>query len=200
MRAATSQEPAPVDWRPRSKRLAAWTLREFAKLCCGWDPSSDEIPDLKEYRAVVEEVTRAAGSGVIPVIGDGPWPVTGADRVYEDRPAFRPSDVAAWAGARFPSFPFRELATSGELGKRERDTLYEIIRACVALLKIGAGSSVAVVIEAQARDNESEVRANTIQRHLKAAGARTTAEATGKRDSVEATGKRDSVDQLIAEQ
>ena len=91
-----------ADWKHRD----AWTVREFAQLCCGWNPSENRIPDQNAYNEAVDRINRAVRVNRLQV-SELNWPSTGAERLYESVPMFRPSEVVGWAKEMFPdTFPF----------------------------------------------------------------------------------------------
>jgi hypothetical protein len=98
-----SKESWQKYWRHRD----AWTVREFAQLCCGWNPSLYTFPDRDAYNEALESINRAVRVRALPIIDDLAWPSTPAERLYEAVPTFRPNEVIAWALAHYPKkFPF----------------------------------------------------------------------------------------------
>jgi hypothetical protein len=95
-------------WVDYWRRRDAWTLREFAFLCCGWNPSEYHFEgrDQALYNEAVESINRAVRVGVLDALRLA-WPATGAERMYDSVPAFKPSQVAAWAVKHYPAFPYR---------------------------------------------------------------------------------------------
>jgi hypothetical protein len=94
------------DWRDRWQHQDAWTVREFTQLCCGWNPSVYEFPNRDQYNEALESINRAVRVKVLPTI-ELSWPATGAERLYDSFPMFRPREVAPWAAKRYPGvFPY----------------------------------------------------------------------------------------------
>ena len=101
---AFESSAGPDDWRARWKSEDAWTVREFAQLCCGWNPSVHEFPNRDLYNEVLEKINRAVRVGALPTIDKLGWPPTEAERMYDSVPAFRPLETIAWAARRYPLF------------------------------------------------------------------------------------------------
>lgn len=94
------------EWRNRWQHQDAWTVREFAQLCCGWNPSVYEFPNRDLYNEALESINRAVRAKVLPTI-ELLWSATGAERLYDSVPMFRPQEVASWAAKRYPdTFPY----------------------------------------------------------------------------------------------
>jgi len=95
------------DWREYWKLRDAWTVREFAQLCCGWNPTDYTFPDQTQYNEARDSINRAVRVRALATIDDLAWPKTGAEVMYDEVPAFRPFEVAAWAARKYPrTFPF----------------------------------------------------------------------------------------------
>jgi hypothetical protein len=85
---------------------SAWTLRELAFLCLGWNPSDGHIRDRDRYQEAVDSIVRAVQVKALPII-ETAWPVTGAEQIYDGAPMFKPRDVAPWAAEHYSTFPYR---------------------------------------------------------------------------------------------
>ena len=170
------------EWVEYWKHRDAWTPREFAQLCCGLNPNGVDNfrgdDGMSVYNEARDSIMRAVRVKVLPVIEDLAWPPTGPERFYDATPTFRPSDVAAWAVARYPkTFPYaadawgKPLSSSVDknLGQRERDSLLAIIAglAASAQIDISKTSKAAAAIEAITEQNGARVAARTIEDHLK---------------------------------
>ncbi len=174
------------DWRDRWQHQDAWTVREFAQLCCGWNPSVYAFPNRDLYNEALESINRAVRVKVLPTI-ELLWPATGAERLYDSVPMFRPHEVASWAAKRYPlpAFPYlpdawefeaRVLGKSAEansiekpLGSRERATLLTIIAALAkgAGIDVSMASKAGEVIEALTTKIDARIAARTVEDHLK---------------------------------
>ena len=93
-----------TDWVEYWKQQDAWSLRELAKLCCGWNPSDYQIPDRVQYDAAVRAIRDAVRTGALRTLDT---PDAASDFLYDERPLFRPRLVVAWAAAKYPLFPYR---------------------------------------------------------------------------------------------
>ena len=108
----SSPEDALDSW----KHEDAWTLDEFAKLCCGWIPSPVH-PDQKAWKKAVKRIESAVSVKKLQVC-ELRWPGTDLEKDYAEVPLFRPSEGVRWvkewkerspdeAKERFPDeFPF----------------------------------------------------------------------------------------------
>ena len=171
-------------WKEYWKEQDAWTLREFAQLCCGLNPDGiDNFPNgnMEQYNEARNSIGRAVRVKVLPTIDELAWPATGAEQMYEAIPAFRPREVAQWAAKRYPrTFPYSAKAWKGNgeaagaiddkpLRERERTTLLKIIAglAKAADIDISKPSKAAQSIEASIQDVGATVSARAIEDHLK---------------------------------
>jgi DNA-binding XRE family transcriptional regulator len=97
------------DWKHRWRTETKCSVRELAKLCQGWDPDSDVLPDPAAYNATVEKILRAVrNTDLLPT--DARVQMTREEFFYGDGPLFWMRDAAMWAAKRFPSFPYGEAA------------------------------------------------------------------------------------------
>ena len=48
-----------VEWLGKD----AWTLREFAMLCCGWNPDRNDIPDPSAYNRALADIVAHTKEG-----------------------------------------------------------------------------------------------------------------------------------------
>ena len=109
----TGRKQNSDEWKRRWKEETAWKASELAKLCCGWNPDSDVLPDPAAYNHAMETILRAVRVGDIQTI-DLRVPASREEFFYGDVPLFRPSEVCAWAAKRFPGFPYMDtLARDG---------------------------------------------------------------------------------------
>jgi len=103
---APTRSAAAVAWRAKWLHQDAWTVREFALLCCGWNPSENEVPDIDRYNEALEAINRAVRVKILPTL-ELQWPPTHAERLYDSVPYFKPGEVARWAADRYPdAFPY----------------------------------------------------------------------------------------------
>lgn len=111
-----------VNWRDRWRDQDAWTVREFAQLCCGLNPGGmDNFPDhhMALYNEARDSINRAVRVKVLRTIDELAWPATGAEHMYEAVPAFKPCEVAPWAAKRYPGvFPYSADAWEKDLFAR----------------------------------------------------------------------------------
>jgi hypothetical protein len=160
----------PNDWLGYWKNRDAWTLREFAQLCCGWNPSLYEFPNREAYSEALESINRGVRVGAIPTIENLKWPPTGAERMYDAVPAFRPKDVTAWASKHYPErFPYSTQDWESEdLDPRERTTLLAIIYVLAEMAKVpwSEPSKAAGIIAAVAARQRVRIGVKTIETHL----------------------------------
>lgn len=56
-----------ADWRDRWAKKTAWTLREFAMLCCGWDPDGPVL-DRRAFDDALSKIEAAVASGELPTM------------------------------------------------------------------------------------------------------------------------------------
>ncbi|MEQ1897787.1 MAG: hypothetical protein ABL971_10425 [Vicinamibacterales bacterium] len=166
------QNESPEDWKARWHVMDAWTVGEFAMLCCGWDPGTGEHPDQGAFNAAVEAITRAVRVGAIPTC-ELKWPARIEEQIFSGAPLFRPSEVSEWALKRFPAtFPVpAEWASEGALDIRERTSLLRIIAALAGLAKIDLNNPARAAedLEAEMRRLHVSLERRTIGKHLKAA-------------------------------
>ena len=80
--------PVKPAWQELCRSQDAWTVRELAFLCCGWNPSVTEVPDLAEYNQAVDMINRAVRVRALETIDNLAWPGTDAERMYDGVPAF----------------------------------------------------------------------------------------------------------------
>ena len=95
-------------WKAEWKRKPAWTAAQLAKLCCGWNPGSEAIPDPHLYSRTLETIKGAVWvkDADLPV-RDVRWPPDEAAVFYGAAPVFTPSEVWRWAKTHYPeTFPF----------------------------------------------------------------------------------------------
>lgn len=112
-------------------RKTAWSLREAAWLLCGEDHKNPNAAASTEpYNEARDELIDAVRMGDLAavVIGEA-----GAV-VYDQQYRFRPADVIAWAGDRFPNFPLQGMATLQEAqpakeSAKERNLRHKVIGA-----------------------------------------------------------------------
>jgi hypothetical protein len=115
----------------------SWFERDFVALCCGLMPDGGR-PNTEELNQAAAAIKAAVLAGTLKSIPDPS--ASAGDVVYGSARSFLPTDAIAWAAPRFPKFPYRETPTQAEeglqdggganpLGKRERDTLLNIIAA-----------------------------------------------------------------------
>ena len=183
MTPVTSRSPLEdATWRDRWRQQDAWTVREFAQLCCGLNPDGvDNFPNgnMGQYNEARDAIHRAIRVKVLSTLDDLAWPATGPEQMYDATPAFKPSEVASWAAKRYPStFPYSAGAwddkTSADviddkpLGEKERGTLLKIIAglAKAADVDISKPSKAAQSIEALIQDVGATVSARAIENHL----------------------------------
>ena len=149
----------------------AWTLFEFAQLCCGWNPKEHQFPDREMYDEARDSITRAVRVKVLPTIDDLAWPGTSAELMYDAIPAFRPRDVANWAVKRYSDrFPYSTDDWSSEqLDARERTTLLAIIGVLARLAKLSLEqpTKAAGVIVHEAKTDGVKLNTKTVGTHLK---------------------------------
>ena len=172
-----------VNWRDRWRQQDAWTVREFAQLCCGLNPDGvDNFPNhnMEQYNEARDAINRAVRVKVLRTIDELAWAATGAEQMYEATPAFKPCEVASWAAKRYPStFPYSADARESDkgsadaiddkrLGEKERGTLLKIIAglAKAADIDISKPSKAAQSIEALIQDVGATVSARAIENHL----------------------------------
>jgi hypothetical protein len=171
-----------VSWKDYWRLQDAWTVREFALLCCGLNPNGvDHFPDnnMEQYNEARDSINRAVRVKTLRAIDELAWPATGAEVMYEAIPAFKPYEVASWAAKRYPStFPYAEDAWERDeasadavekpLGERERGTLLKIIAGLVkaANIDISKPSKAAQCIEALVQEAGATVSARAIENHL----------------------------------
>ncbi len=90
------------------ERADAWTLREFARLCCG----GPQRPfDLLTYESARELIVRAVGGGALRATrycAESREEAIG-NAFYEADLLFAPSAVIDWARRTFPSFPTADV-------------------------------------------------------------------------------------------
>jgi len=83
----------------------AWSLSEFANLCCGFEPGSGKTDD--EAIAVnkaTDKINRAVLMKMIPCT-DPDDTQDSASRLYGANRYFKPCDVIEWASGHFQAFP-----------------------------------------------------------------------------------------------
>ncbi len=88
-------------WREQWKRKHNWTASELAKLCLGWDPGSDVLPDPAAYNKALGDIRRAVQAKALPTL-ELLWPPSGAERMYGSDPLCTPRAGAAWAAQEYP--------------------------------------------------------------------------------------------------
>ncbi len=109
------------DWHDRWQHEDAWTVREFAQLCCGWNPSVDAFPNRDVYNEALESINRAVRVKVLPTI-EPSWPMPGAERLDDSVPMFKPHEVASWAAKRYrDAFPYLPDAWERDKSARAND-------------------------------------------------------------------------------
>jgi len=84
----------------------AWSLSEFANLCCGFEPGSAKTDD--EAIAVnkaTDKINRAVLMGNIPCT-DPDDTQDSASCLYGVHRYFKPCDVIEWASGHFQAFPY----------------------------------------------------------------------------------------------
>ena len=107
-------------WKQRWRLEPAWTARELAKLCCGWNPETgwdphcdweQGLPDSDEaimvrvsYQLAFDAIRRAWRLGDL----HPRWLTDPTDQEIErgDVPVFSSEEAVTWAAARFPTFAF----------------------------------------------------------------------------------------------
>jgi hypothetical protein len=95
------------DWRAYWAMRDAWTVREFAQLCCGWNPTVYKFPNRARYDEARDSINRAVRVRALSTIDDLAWPATNGETMHDAFPAFRPAQVAAWAVKHYShAFPF----------------------------------------------------------------------------------------------
>ena len=155
-------------WQEYWRLQDVWTVRDLARLCCGWNPSTDELPDRAAYSEALDMVNRAVRVLVLLTIDNLAWPATGAERMYDAVPAFKPLHAIAWAAEKFPDrFPY--VVEEKSLDTRERTTLQLIIAAIARHEKLDlaeAKTTNMVVAELKAMGEPRDRK--TISTHLKA--------------------------------
>src|ERR1041384_4658426 len=127
------------NWLEYWKSRDAWTPREFAQLCCGWNPSEYQFPDRARFNEAIESINRAVRVKALLTIDDLAWPGTGAERMYDAVPAFRPCDVAPWAVRHYQGqFPFSvdDWGGGDDLDPRERTSLLTIVAAIAQIANL----------------------------------------------------------------
>lgn len=93
----------PSDWTSRWKHETKCSVRELAKLCHGWNPDSDVLPDPVLYNATVAMILRAVRAENLHPIAVK-VPLTAEDFFYGEGPFFLLREAAAWAVKHFPAF------------------------------------------------------------------------------------------------
>jgi hypothetical protein len=162
-------------WRQYWLNRDAWTVCEFAQLCCGWNPSEYLIHDQAWYNEARDSINRAVRVKTLSTIDDLAWPATPAECMFESVPAFRPRDAAPWAmrhyAGRFPFSleDFADVPKQDRVDSRERSSLLTIIAALADLAKVSLEhpSKAAEVIEGRTRALKAPVSKRTIETHLK---------------------------------
>jgi hypothetical protein len=93
-------EPINID---RWAKESAWTLSEFADLCCGLEPNKGR-PNTVAYNEAREKISRAVLMGDLccKEPGDAQEP---ANLLYGTNRFFLPKTSAEWAANRFERFP-----------------------------------------------------------------------------------------------
>jgi hypothetical protein len=102
---STASASETDDWQARWRLESACSAKELAKLCCGWNPSSDELPDPRAYNRAMDAVLRAVLIGDLKAV-DLRVPASREEFFYGEAPFVRMSDAIAWAAPRFSAFPF----------------------------------------------------------------------------------------------
>lgn len=96
----------PDEWKRRWSEETGYSVKELAKLCCGWDPGSQKIPNPTRLACVIEDIRRAAKIGDLTRI-EKLLPTAG-DVVYDEDWFFAREQASAWAVKRYPAFPYRD--------------------------------------------------------------------------------------------
>ncbi len=155
-------------WQEYWRQQDAWTVRELAFLCCGWNPSTRGIPDPTAFNEALDMVMRAVRVHVLPIIDDLAWPATRYERIHYEIPAFKLSQAIRWAAKKFPDrFPY--VVDEKPLDTRERTTLQLIIAALArhAKLDLTEPKTINMVIKELKVIGEARDR-KTISTHLEA--------------------------------
>ena len=108
-----------------------WSEAELQALLCGTSPNGTRESS-RELNDAAEQIRRAVLAEQLPFIA--PIDPTAGDKLYSHHRFFKPAHVIAWAGNKFPKFPFKnekvpKVATEKSLDKRERETMIKIIHA-----------------------------------------------------------------------
>jgi hypothetical protein len=166
-----SDNAGRLDWLEYWKRRDAWTVREFAQLCCGWNPTEYKIHNQNAYNDAIESINRAVRVRALRTIDNLAWPATGAEQMYDSVPAFRPIEVCEWAkkhyGTTFPEALSFQI--SDDPDSRERRSLLRIIAALAKLagIPVDQTSKAAGIIAVETKSLEAPVGEKTIETHLK---------------------------------
>ena len=172
-----------VTWKEYWRQQDAWTLREFAQLCCGLNPGGvDNFPtgNMEQYNEARDSINRAVRVKALRTIDELAWPATDAEQMYEATPAFKPCEVGPWAAARYSAtFPYSlnawdrdspspDAIADKPLREKERGTLLKIIAglAKAADIDISKPSKAALSIEALIQGVGATVSARAIENHL----------------------------------
>lgn len=149
MSEATSAGSSPseeVNWRERWRQQDAWTVREFAQLCCGLNPNGvDNFPDhnMEQYNEARDSIDRAVRVKVLRTIDELAWPATGAEQMYEAAPAFKPCEVGSWAAKRYPgAFPY-----SADAWEKDKFASADVVTALAGGERDSAGSEGVVLVD-----------------------------------------------------
>jgi hypothetical protein len=103
---ASDRGPSFDEWKQRWARESGYSAQELAKLCCGWNPDSDVLPDPAAYNAALERILRGVRARDLSPI-DSAVPLTREELFYGEGPLFVMRDAKTWAARYFPAFPFR---------------------------------------------------------------------------------------------
>src|SRR4051812_34638137 len=92
-RTETATDQRSIEWKHRWREETAWTANELAKLCCGWNPDSREIPEPTAFERAKEKILRAVRVGDLRPADVHMVPPTREELFYGEGTFFRPRDV-----------------------------------------------------------------------------------------------------------
>jgi hypothetical protein len=94
---ASSRDRSLDDWQRRWETESDCSAAELAKLCCGWNPDSDVLPDHVAHHAAQERILRAVRTKQLHPSEVAVSPITRDELFYREGPIFKMRDAAPWA-------------------------------------------------------------------------------------------------------
>jgi hypothetical protein len=107
-----------MEWKQQWSEKPEYTLRELARLCLGWNPESQTIPDHTLYQATLDEIRRAVQALELDQVPRRP---SAAEVLYDEHPRFARLEAWRWVLTRdYRAFPYHEQASETHGGRGER--------------------------------------------------------------------------------